>query len=150
MSAYNYFDILTELTSCLNDFTCWELREDFQFHIRSQVVLVIQLRLKFKSDCHSNCTQSFCNQGLISEYRVHTSIVGKKITLMTNFVAKTLFLSNFSKTIVKLTAVRRMTYFVVPTSHGNIKGKTTQTKGNFSYHAFYKIPFAKPPVADLR
>jgi carboxylesterase type B len=43
-----------------------------------------------------------------------------------------------------------MTYFIVPTTDGNIKGRQTKTKSNFSYYAFYKIPFAKPPVGDLR
>ena len=44
----------------------------------------------------------------------------------------------------------KMTYFIVPTTDGNIKGRQTKTKSNFSYYAFYKIPFAKPPVGDLR
>ena len=43
-----------------------------------------------------------------------------------------------------------MSYFIVPTSDGNVKGKLTKTKFNFPYYAFYKIPFAKPPVGDLR
>ena len=45
---------------------------------------------------------------------------------------------------------RAMSYFVVPTSDGNVKGRLTKTRSNFPYYAFYKIPFAKPPVGDLR
>ena len=69
---------------------------------------------------------------------------------MNNLVSNTYFLSNLSKRLFKLTAVRRMTFFVVPTTDGNIKGRVTKTRSNFSYHAFYKIPFAKPPVGHLR
>ena len=46
--------------------------------------------------------------------------------------------------------IRNMAYFVVPTSAGNVKGKLTKTKSNFPYYAFYKVPFAKPPVGNLR
>jgi hypothetical protein len=45
---------------------------------------------------------------------------------------------------------KTMSYFVVPTSDGTVKGKSAKTKTNFPYYAFYKIPFAKPPVGDLR
>ena len=36
------------------------------------------------------------------------------------------------------------------TSLGNIKGRGTKTKTNCPYFAFYKIPFAKPPIGKLR
>ncbi len=38
----------------------------------------------------------------------------------------------------------------VLTSMGNIKGRRAKNKANFQYYAFYKIPFAKPPVENLR
>jgi hypothetical protein len=42
-------------------------------------------------------------------------------------------------------------YFIVPTSDGNVRGKLAKTKAtNSSYLAFYKIPFAKPPIGNLR
>ena len=62
-------------------------------------------------------------------------------------------LSSWTRLILDLNPrrwTRAMSYFVVPTSDGNVKGKLTKTRSNFPYYAFYKIPFAKPPVGDLR
>ncbi len=60
------------------------------------------------------------------------------------------WLSRVLGSIIRSQKKVEMSYFVVPTTNGNIKGKVTKTKANFSYHAFYKIPFAKAPLGDLR
>ena len=36
------------------------------------------------------------------------------------------------------------------TSLGTVRGKRCKTRANFQYLAFYKVPFAKPPIGSLR
>ncbi len=39
---------------------------------------------------------------------------------------------------------------IVTTSDGQIEGTTMESRRNVTFHAFLRIPFAKPPVGDLR
>lgn len=39
---------------------------------------------------------------------------------------------------------------LVHVSDGSLKGKCMTTRGGRTFHAFLGIPFAKPPIGDLR
>lgn len=39
---------------------------------------------------------------------------------------------------------------VVTVSEGKLRGGEAVTAGGFKYHEFLSVPYAKPPVGDLR
>lgn len=39
---------------------------------------------------------------------------------------------------------------ILNTKYGTLKGLTEQSRGGRSYFAFYGIPYAEPPLGDLR
>jgi len=52
--------------------------------------------------------------------------------------------------LISLLLVQLATCDVVQTENGSVEGTTLETRLNSRFHAFLRIPFARPPIGDLR